>query len=152
MTRGKDIFWGAYAALLPILFSVLGTRAERMVKQYVSRTFDTRAAFYFSFAMALLLGISLGIAAVRFLSKPTETSRLPFWGLCIGLGYCVFSMMYWPLSFMGIDAAFILKISPIAYGSTKTVMFMGFYCVLLIAYLKTYTFVTKEELQKGIEK
>ena len=104
--------------------------------------------------LALLFGILLAVVAVRYLSKPVETSRVPLIGLCVGLGYCAMSMLYWPLFFAGIEAEFLFKIFnyAIVLGSTRMITFTGFYLVLLVYYLKNHRFVKKEELQKETEK
>ena len=153
MTRRKDIFWGLYAALMPILVIHIGGKAEHMLKEYASRTFDSITAFMGQSCLALLFGILLAVVAVRYLSKPVETSRVPLIGLCIGLGYCAMSMLYWPLIFSGIEAEFLFKLFnyAIVLGSTRMITFSGFYLVLLVYYLKNHRFVTKEELQKEME-
>ena len=153
MTRRKDIFWGIYAAVMPILVIHLGGKAEYMLKEYASRTYDSITAFCGQSCLALIFGILLAVAAVRYLSRPVETSRVPLIGLCIGLGYCAVSMLYWSLLFAGIEAEFLFKVfhDALVLGSTKMMTFTGFYIVLLIYYLKTHTFVPNEELMKEIE-
>ena len=153
MTRRKDIFWGIYAALMPILVIHLGGKAEHMLKEYASRTFDSVTSFMGQSCLALLFGILLAVVAVRYLSKPVETSRVPLIGLCVGLGYCALSMLYWPLIFAGIEAEFLFKMFNYALvsGGTRMLTFSGFYLVLLVYYLKTHKFVKKEELQKETE-
>ena len=153
MIRRKDIFWGIYAALMPMLVIHLGGKAEHMLKEYASRTFDSVTAFMGQSCLALLFGILLAVVAVRYLSKPVETSRVPLIGLCVGLGYCALSMLYWPLIFAGIEAEFLFKLfnHSIVLGGTRMITFIGFYLVLLVYYLKTHKFVKKEELQKETE-
>ena len=153
MTRRKDIFWGIYAALMPILVIHLGGKAEHMLKEYASRTFDSVTSFMGQSCLALLFGILLAVVAVRYLSKPVETSRVPLIGLCIGFAYCIFSILYWPLFILGIEANFLYRLFNYALvlGGTRMITFTGFYLVLLVYYLKNHRFVTKEELQKEIE-
>lgn len=148
MTRGRDIFWGLYAAVMPILFLNFGAYAEGRIKAYVSRTYDSVTGLYFSFGFALLFGILLAVMAVHFLSKPQETSRLPLIGLVIGLAYCVVGMLYWVLGILEFDTVWIIKIAPYVNRNLRVISFIGFYAVLLIVYCKTHIFVSREELQK----
>ena len=104
MTRGRDVFWGIYAAATPFLVIHCFGSLEKMLGEYASRTYDSLTAFFGQAFLALLLGVVLAVLAVRFLSKPVETSRVPLIGVCIGLLYCVLLMLVLPLEwFVGAE-------------------------------------------------
>lgn len=153
MTRGRDVFWGIYGAVVPFLVIHMFGKWERMLEQYLSRTYDTRTAMYGMIFLALLYGILLVVVAARFFSKPVETSRVPLIGLCVGVVYCaflvlVFFMEYW----MGVQLPTLLfQLTYYTYRSMRFVSVTAFYVVVLVVYFKTHTFVPKEELQKKIE-
>lgn len=153
MTRGRDVFWGIYAAVVPFLVIHMFGKWEQMLNQYISRTYDSRVALPGLMLLALLYGIMLAVLAARFLSRPAETSRAPLIGLCIGVVYCVLLMLVLPMEwFMGIQIpAFLYQFAYYAYRSVRNITVAGFYIVTLIVYWKTHTFVPKEELQKETE-
>lgn len=153
MTTRKDIFWGLYAAGLPIVLLNLLSYWNHMMRIYVARTFNSSMAFITSAGLYLLMGIFMVVLAYRFLSKPRETSRVPLIGFCIGLGYCALAQLWWILVFLGFsheETAWILKLVPFANGGYAMFTFLGFYAGLLILYCKTHTFVSKEDLKKEI--
>lgn len=145
MTRGKDVFWGIYAAVLPIIFGLGIPAAERWMQWYVSRTFRIIPMLLLGIGGMLLFGILLGILAVRFLSKPMETSNVPWYGLLIGFLFgavCFVAMM---LNYLGIPIQFGLRM--LVNGGTRLYLLLGFYGVVCVAYRRTRRFVTKEELR-----
>ena len=153
MTRGRDVFWGIYAAVTPFLAIHCFGSLEKMLGEYASRTYDSLTAFFGQAFLALLLGVVLAVLAVRFFSKPIETSRVPLIGLCIGLLYCVLLMLVLPLEwFVGAEIpVWVYQFAYYTYRSLRYVTVTGFYIVTLIVYWKTHTFLPKEELQKEIE-
>ena len=153
MTRGRDVFWGIYAAVTPFLLSHVFGNLEKMLGEHASRTFDSITAFFGKALLALLFGVILAVLAARFLSKPTETSRVPLIGLCVGMAYCVLLVLvivFW-MTGLGTPAA-VYQFAYYAFRSLRFISVTGFYIVTLIIYWKTHTFVSKEELQKEIEK
>lgn len=152
MTRRKDIFWGLYAALVPYIFIHGTAYITWILNEYRSRTYDAAGPMMGLFTMAILMGIVLAFLGMHYLSKPMETSRIPLIGLIIGIIYLVLASLYWPfLFFGGINAEILYKLLPARGGETQIYIFLGFYIFLMIFYLKTHTFVTKEELINGIE-
>ena len=152
MTRRKDIFWGIYAAVMPYLFIHGTAYITWILNEYRSRTYDVAGPMMGIFAMAILMGIVLAFLGMHYLSKPMETSRIPLIGLVVGALYLVFSSLYWPFLFLGgINVEILYKLLPARGGETQIHIFLGFYVFLLIFYLKTHTFVSKEELMKEIE-
>ncbi|MBQ9091344.1 MAG: hypothetical protein IJY52_03630 [Anaerotignum sp.] len=153
MTRGRDVFWGIYAAVVPFFVIHMFGKWERMMEQYLSRTYDTRTALFGMILLALLYGIMLAVVAVRFLSKPVETSRIPLIGLGIGAVYCVFLVLvvfveYW----MGVQIpTFIFQLTYYTHWSLRFVSVTAFYIVILVMYMKMHTFVPKEDLRKEME-
>ena len=152
MTRKKDIFWAVYAALIPYIFINVSADITWRLNEYRSRTYDAAGPMMGIFAMAVLMGIILASLAMHYLSRPIETSKAPKIGLIIGFVYCIGTALYWPILFIGgIGVEFLLSLFPIRGGETQLYIFLGFYVFLLVFYLKNHTFVTKEELIKGIE-
>ena len=152
MTRKKDILWAVYAALIPYIFINASAYITWILNEYRSRTFDSAGPMMCMFAMAVLMGIILASLGMHFLSRPIETSKAPKIGLIIGFVYCIATALYWPVLLIGgINLEFLFKLLPVRGGETQIHIFLGFYIFLLVFYLKNHTFVTKEELQKGIE-
>jgi len=145
MAINKEVFWGLYAAILPIININVFGKLERMINQYMSRTYDSVTALYGLATVALLYGIMLAVLARHYLSKPVESNRFSLIGLCIGLVYCVVVFLYWPLGVMGIDVSFLNLIGVYAYGNLRMVSIMGFYAVLLFVYCKNRISFSKEE-------
>ena len=152
MTRRKDIFWAVYAALIPYIFINVSAEITWRLNEYRSRTFDSAGPMMWIFAMAILMGIILASLAMHYLSKPLETSKLPKVGLIIGAVYCIVGALYWPVLFIGgTNFEILFKLLPARGGETQIHIFLGFYVFLFVFYIKNHTFVTKEELMKGIE-
>lgn len=152
MTKGKDVFWGIYAAIIPYVFIKGSAYITWILNEYRSRTFDSAGPMMGIFAMAILMGIILASLAMHYLSKPIETSKLPKVGLIIGAVYCIAGALYWPVLFIGgTNFEILFKLLPARGGETQIHIFLGFYIFLLVYYLKNHTFVPKEELKKGIE-
>lgn len=152
MTKGKDIFWGIYAAIIPYVFIKGSAYITWILNEYRSRTYDSAGPMMGIFAMAILKGIILASLAMHYLSRPIETSKAPKIGLIIGLVYCITAALYWPIFFIsGIGVEALLTLFPLRGGETQIHIFLGFYVFLLVFYLKNHTYVTKEELMKGIE-
>ena len=152
MTRRKDIFWAIYAALIPYIFINVSADITWRLNEYRSRTYDAAGPMMGIFAMAILMGIILASLAMHYLSKPIEISKAPKIGLIIGLVYCVVSSLYVPVFFissMGFEV--LWNLYPTRGGETQLHIFLGFYVFLFVFYIKNHTFVTKEELMKGIE-
>lgn len=152
MTRKKDIFWAVYAALIPYFFVNVSEEIIWRLNEYRSRTYDAAGPMMGIFCVRILMGIILVSLAMHYLSRPIETSKAPKIGLIIGLVYCVVSSLYVPVFFissMGFEV--LWNLYPTYGGDTQLHIFLGFYVFLLIFYLKNHTFVTKEELMKGIE-
>ena len=84
MTRGRDVFWGVLAAVLPLVSVMVFGNIERRPEQYMARTFNQMAAYPVFALMFILMGVALFALAVRFGSKPVEISRIPLIGLFIG--------------------------------------------------------------------
>ena len=59
MTRGRDVFWGIYAAATPFLVIHCFGSLEKMLGEYASRTYDSLTAFFGQAFLALLLGVVL---------------------------------------------------------------------------------------------
>ena len=152
MTRKKDIFWAVYAALIPYIFINVSADITWRLNEYRSRTYDAAGPMMGIFAMAVLMGIILASLAMHYLSRPIETSKAPKIGLIIGLTYCIAAALYWPILFIGgIGVEFLLSLFSIRGGETQLLIFLGFFIFLLVYYLKNHTFVTKNELMKGVE-
>lgn len=152
MTKGKDVFWGIYAAIIPYVFIKGSAYITWILNEYRSRTFDSAGPMMGIFAMAILMGIILASLAMHYLSKPIETSKAPKIGLIIGLVYCVVSSLYVPVFFISSMGFEILwNLYPTRGGETQLHIFLGFYVFLFVFYIKNHTFVKKEELMKGIE-
>ena len=153
MTRGRDVFWGIYTAVIPFLVIHMFGKWEHMLNQYISRTYDTRTAMYGMIFLALLYGVLLVVVAMRFLSKPVETSRVPLIGLCVGVVYCVFLVLVFVVEYwMGMRIPqFVFQLTFYTHRSMRFISVAAFYIMTLIVYWKTHTFVPKEESQKEIE-
>lgn len=152
MTRKKDIFWAVYAALIPYFFVNVSEEIIWRLNEYRSRTYDAAGPMMGIFCVRILMGIILASLAMHYLSRPIETSKAPKIGLIIGLVYCVVSSLYLPVFFISsIGFEVLSNLYPTYGGDTQLHIFLGFYVFLLIFYLKNHTFVTKEELMKGIE-
>ena len=152
MTRGRDVFWGIYGAVMPFLVIHVFGSLEKMLGDYASRTFDSITAFFGQAALALLFGVALAALAARFFSKPVETSRVPLIGLCVGLVYCVFLALVIVSWMMGMETPqTVYQFTYYAFRGVRFITVTGFYLVTLIVYWKTHTFLPKEELQKEIE-
>lgn len=152
MTRKKDIFWGIYAAIVPYVFIKGSAYITWILNEYRSRTYDAAGPMMGIFVMAILMGIILASLAMHYLFRPIETSKAPKIGLIIGFVYCVAAALYWPILFIGgINSELLFKLLPARGGETQLHIFLGFYLFLLVFYLKNHTFVTKDELMKGIE-
>lgn len=145
MTREKDVFWGIYAAVLPILFNVTIPAAERWMQYYVSRTFRIIPMLLLGIGSKLLFGILLGILAVRFLSKPMETSNVPWYGLLIGFLFTAACFAAMVLFYFGISIQFCMRM--LVTSGIRLSMLPGFYGVVCVVYRRTRRFVTKEELR-----
>lgn len=145
MTRGKDVFWGIYAAVLPILFNVTVPAAERWMQYYVSRTFRFIPMLLLGIGSKLLFGILPGILAVRFLSKPMETSNVPWYGLLIGFLFTAACFAAMVLFYFGITIQFCMRM--LVTTGMRLSALPGYYGVLCLVYRRTRTFVTKAELQ-----
>ncbi|WP_458407226.1 hypothetical protein [Anaerotignum sp.] len=150
MTRGRDVFWGTLAAILPLISVVVYGNIELRLEQYVAHTYNHIVAYPIFAVMFVMMGLALVALAIRFGSRPRETSRLPLIGLGIGwiisIGILIFFFLPY---FLGVS----LKITGYiwTYGSREDFLFAGYYTALLIWYWKTHTFVPKEELEKEIE-
>ena len=150
MTRGRDVFWGVLAAVLPLVSVMVYGNIERRLEQYVAHTFNQMVAYPVFAVMFILMGVALFALAVRFGSKPVETSRVPLVGLFIGWVISIGILIFFFLPYFVGDS---LKISGYlwTYGSREDFLFAGYYTALLIWYWKTHTFLPKEELQKEME-
>ena len=152
MIRGRDVFWGIYAAVTPFLVIHVFGKLEKMLGDYASRTFDSVTAFLGQSFLALLFGVALAVLAARFLSKPVETSKVPLIGLCIGLVYCVFLVLVVVSWMMGMETPpTVYQFTYYAFRGVRFITETGFYLVMSVVYWKTHTFLPKEELQKEIE-
>lgn len=152
MTKGKDIFWGIYAAIIPYVFIKGSVYITWILNEYSLRTYDAAGPMIGIFAMAILMGIILASLAMHYLSKPIETSKAPKIGLIIGFLYCIAAVLYWPVLFIsGVNLEFLFKLLLAKGGEMQIHIFLGFYIFLLVYYLKKHTFVTKDQLMKGIE-
>lgn len=152
MTRGRDVFWGIYAAVTPFLVLHMFGKWERMLEQYMARTYDSRTAMYGMIFLALLYGVMLAVLAARFLSRPMETSRIPLIGFGVGVVYCAILVLVFLVEWAGVQMpTFLFQFTFFTNRSVRFVTVTGFYVVAFIRYLKMYTFVPKEELQKEIE-
>ncbi len=145
MTREKDVFWGIYAAALPILFGIGMPAMERWMQWYVSRSFRVLPMLLLGIGSMLLFGILLGILAVRFLGKPMETSNVPWYGLLIGFLFTAACFAAMVLNYLGIPMQFGMRM--LVNGGTRLYLLLGFYGVLCVGYRRTRTFVTKAELR-----
>lgn len=146
MTRGRDIFWGVYAAVIPWFSVLVLGRVEKYLEKMYYRGFSFVVLYLLFALLFLVLGTALAVLAVRFCSRPTETSRVPLIGLVIGWASSILIIVVF-FCFLGSYLGGLLLV----YGSRRDFLYAGFYTVLLIWYWKTHTFVSKEELQKGIE-
>ncbi|MBQ3567920.1 MAG: hypothetical protein IJA25_03205 [Anaerotignum sp.] len=150
MTRGRDVFWGILAAVLPLVSIMVYGNIERRLEQYAAHTFNQIAVYPVFALMFVLMGVALFALAVRFGSKPVETSRVPLIGLVAGWVISMGILIFFFLPYF-LEAS--LKISGYlwTYGSREDFLFAGYYTALLVWYWKTHTFLSKEELQKKIE-
>ena len=150
MTRGRDVFWGALAAVLPLVSVMFFGNIERRLEQYMARTFNHIVGYPVFALMFILMGVALFALAVRFGGKPVETSRIPLFGLFIGWVISIGILIFFFLPYFIGDP---LKISGYlwTYGSREDFMFAGYYTALLVWYWKTHSFLPKEELQKKTE-
>lgn len=150
MTRGRDVFWGTLAAILPLISVVVYGNIERRLEQYAAHTFNHIVVYPIFAVMFIIMGLALVALAIRFGSRPRETSRLPLIGLVIGwiISISILILFFLPF-FLNIHARITGYIW--VYGGREDFMFAGFYTALLIWYWKTHTYVSKEELQKEIE-
>ena len=153
MTRGRDVFWGALAAVLPLVSVMVYGNIERRLEQYMAHTFNHIVGYSVFVLMFVLMGIALFMLAVRFGSKPVETSRVPLIGLCVGVIYCVFLVLVFVVEYwMGVRIPqFVFQLTFYTHISMRFMSVAAFYVMTLIVYWKTHTFVPKEELQKEIE-
>ena len=152
MTRKKDIFWAVYAALIPYVFINVSADITWRLNEYRSRTYDAAGPMMGILAMAVLMGIILASLAMHYLSRPIEISKAPKIGLIIGLTYCIVAALYLPVFFIsGMGIEVLWNLYPTRGGETQLHIFLGFYIFLLVYYLKNHTFVTKDELMKGVE-
>ena len=146
MTRGRDIFWGLYGAVIP-WFSVLALgRMEKYLEKLYYRSYSLFPLYLLFALLFIILGAALAVLAVRFCSRPTETSRAPLIGLLIGWASSILIIVVFfrfPGNYLG---GLLLR-----YGSRRDFLFAGFYTAVLLWYWKTHTFVSKEELQKETE-
>jgi len=153
MTRGRDVFWGIYGAVAPFLVIHMFGYWEKLLNQYLSRTYDVRTVMYGMITLSVLYGVLLVVLAARFLSRPVETSRIPFTGLAVGVAYCiilvlVFIAEYW----IGVQIPqFLFQLTFYTHQSMRFISVAAFYIVVLVLYWKTHTFLPKEELQKAVE-
>lgn len=152
MTRGRDVFWGIYGAVTPFLVIHVFGSLEKMLGDYASRTYDSITAFFGQASLALLFGVALAVLGARFLSKPTETSRVPLIGLCAGLAYCVFLVLVVVFWMIGVETPpAVYQFTYHAFRGVRFITVTGFYLLTLVVYWKTHTFLPKEELRKEIE-
>lgn len=146
MTRGRDIFWSLYAAVIPWFSVLVLGRMERYLEKLYYRSFSFFVLYLLFALMFILLGAVLAVLAARFCSRPAETSRVPMIGLVIGWASSILIIVVFlsfPRNYLG---GLLLR-----YGSRRDFLFAGFYTVVLLWYWKTHTFLSKEELQKEIE-
>lgn len=146
MTRGRDIFWGLYGAILPWFSVLVLGRMEKYLEKLYYRSYSIFPLYLLFALLFIILGATLAVLAVRFCSRPAETSRVPLIGLLIGWASSILIIVVFlsfPRNYLG---GLLLR-----YGSRRDFLFAGFYTVVLLWYWKTHTFVSKEELQKETE-
>lgn len=146
MTRGRDIFWGLYAAIIPWFSVLVLGRMERYLEKLYYRSFSFFVLYLLFALLFILLGAVLAVLAARFCSRPAETSRVPMVGLVIGWVSSILIIVV----FLGFLHSYLGGLL-LRYGSRRDFLFAGFYTVVLLWYWKTHTFLSKEELQKEIE-
>lgn len=146
MTRGRDIFWGLYAAIIPWFSVLVLGRMERYLEKLYYRSFSFFVLYLLFALLFILLGAVLAVLAARFCSRPAETSRVPMVGLVIGWVSSILIIVV----FLGFLHSYLGGLL-MRYGSRRDFLFAGFYTVVLLWYWKTHTFLSKEELQKEIE-
>lgn len=146
MTRGRDIFWSLYAAVIPWFSVLVLGRMERYLEKLYYRSFSFFVLYLLFALLFILLGAVLAVLAVRFCSRPAETSRVPMVGLVIGWVSSILIIVV----FLGFLHSYLGGLL-LRYGSRRDFLFAGFYTVVLLWYWKTHTFLSKEELQKEIE-
>lgn len=149
MARGRDVFWAALAAALPWISVMVYGNIERRLEHYAARTFNSVVVYPVFLAMFVLMGIALAALAIRFGSRPAETSRVPMIGLVLGWMFSIGFVLFFFLPFLGVSSRIAGYFW--TYSSREDFLFAGYYTVLLIWYWKTHTYVSKEELQKEIE-
>ncbi len=146
MTRGRDIFWSLYAAVIPWFSVLVLGRMERYLEKLYYRSFSFFVLYLLFALLFILLGAVLAVLAARFCSRPAETSRVPMIGLVIGWVSSILIIVV----FLGFLHSYLGGLL-MRYGSRRDFLFAGFYTVVLLWYWKTHTFLSKEELQKEIE-
>lgn len=146
MTRGRDIFWSLYAAVIPWFSVLVLGRMERYLEKLYYRSFSFFVLYLLFALLFILLGAVLAVLAARFCSRPAETSRVPMVGLVIGWVSSILIIVV----FLGFLHSYLGGLL-LRYGSRRDFLFAGFYTVVLLWYWKTHTFLSKEELQKEIE-
>lgn len=98
MTRGRDVFWAALAAMTPVIFTVGTGYLERLGENYVSKTYDIWPWFVLSVSVSVVYGLVMAALAVRFGGKQqVEISSAPVIGMLIGWLYsvCNVILFFW---------------------------------------------------------
>ncbi len=146
MTRGRDIFWGFYAAIFPLFFSM----ATLVWEQKTDFLYYRGGSIWLILSSRLLLWGSMGAGLVllawRFSGKTLETSRLPLAGLVFGCLFCVIAVLLIFLPFLRLGIAYTWGIAAFSHG--RTFLLTGFYIVLLFLHGRGRVSVTKEDLRE----
>lgn len=150
MTRGRDVFWGALAAIAPIIFTIGTGYVERLGENYISRTFDVWPIFVLSAFINILYGLVVATLAVRFGGKQqVEISCFPVIGMIIGWVYSTCNVILFFMVYGGVQTNVGSRI--IIYSGNRGFFFAAFYSVLLILYWKRYYMITKEDFSEKSE-
>ena len=124
-----------------------------MLENYMKSTFNFILTYMGFLAIYVMLGLSLAGIAIRYGSRPRETSRLPLIGMIIGwISSVVLVISYF-------SPALIQKSYPIntlsgqlwVYGGREIFLYAGFYTLVALYYLKSHTFITRQELRNEAE-
>ena len=144
MTKGKDIFWGALAAVTPIIFSVGIGYVEQIARKYVSHTYNVWPWFAMAIGINTVYGIVMAALAVRFGGKQQVViSYIPVVGMLIGWLYSVCNVLMFFVVYSG--APTNLGARMIMYSGGRGFFFAAFYSILLILYWKRYYMITKDD-------
>lgn len=150
MTRGRDVFWAALAAMTPVIFTVGTGYLERLGENYVSKTYDIWPWFVLSVSVSVVYGLVMAALAVRFGGKQqVEISSTPVIGMLIGWLYSVCNVILFFLVYSGVPVRVASRI--ILYSGSRGFFFVAFYSVLLIFYWKRYYMITKEDFSEEKE-